>query len=189
MNWEDLKFYKPLQKEELNDAKKSIENIIAERLTPFGFRKFGKKLIRKSDDLVHIIHLDSRGSWQGASNSLKTEIAIVSIYDTDILLENFEPISGCYIQNLEPKLRNYYQITKEFNDFAEFLSKKIIEIVLPHFDKYLNSKDVLNKGIQIGASKNLKLFCELTKNSNEKVVDETLKTKKDAVLKKLKITE
>lgn len=61
MNWEDLKFYKPLEKSELSEAKKSIENIIAERLAPFGFRKVGRKLIRKSDDIIHLIHLDSRG--------------------------------------------------------------------------------------------------------------------------------
>lgn len=28
-----------------------------------------KKLIRKSNDLIHVIHLDSRGSWLGSSNS------------------------------------------------------------------------------------------------------------------------
>lgn len=189
MNWEDLKFYKPLEKDELSNAKKSIETIVAEKLMPFGFRKFGRKLIRKSNDLIHIIHLDSRGSWHGSSNTLKTEFAIVSIFDTDILVENFEPISSSYIQDLEPKLKNHYQITKEFNLFAEYLSRKIIEIILPHFDEYLNSSDIIKKGIKIGETKNLKLFCELTKESNGKVVDEQLKTKKDAVLKKLKILE
>ncbi|MNR52045.1 hypothetical protein D3C85_1718220 [compost metagenome] len=94
MNWEDLKFYKTIEKAELNDAKKSIENIIAKNLAPFGFKKFGRKLVRKSNDLIHIIHLDSRGSWSGSSNSLKTEFAIVSIYETDIFVKNFEPISG-----------------------------------------------------------------------------------------------
>ena len=124
--------YKPLEKEELSNAKKSIETIVAEKLLPYGFKKNGRKLIRKSNDLIHIIHLDSRGSWQGSSNSLKTEFAIVSIFDTDILVDNFEPISSSYIQNLEPKLKNYYQITQEFNLFAEYLSKKIIEILLPY---------------------------------------------------------
>jgi hypothetical protein len=189
MNWEDLKFYKHLEKGELSNAKKSIEIIVAEKLAPYGFRKFGRKLIRKSDDLIHIIHLDSRGSWHGSSSSLKTEFAIVSIFDTDILIENFEPISSSYIQHLEPKLKNYYQITKEFNLFAEYLSRKIIEIILPYFDKYLSSKDVLKKGIKLGGTKNLEQFCELTNQSNGKVSAEQLKVKKDAVLKKLKIRE
>jgi hypothetical protein len=189
MNWEDLRFYKPIEKEELSNAKKSIENIVAEKLAPFGFRKFGRKLIRKSNDLIHIINLDSRGSWLGSSNTMKTEFAIVSIFDTDILIENFDPISGSYIQHLEPKLKNYYQITKEFNVFAEYLSRKIIEIVLPHFDKYLSSNDVLIKDIKFGESKNLKQFCELTRESNEKLSKDQLKSKKDVVLKKLKITE
>ena len=188
MNWEDLKFYKPLEKKELSNAKKSIETIVAEKLLPNGFKKNGRKLIRKSNDLIHIIHLDSRGSWQGSSNTLKTEFAIVSIFDTDILVDNFEPISSSYIQNLEPKLKNYYQITQEFNLFAEYLSNKIIEIILPYFDKYQNSKDVIKKDIKIGETKNLKLFCELA-NRNDELVDEQLKMKKNVVIKKLKITE
>lgn len=185
MNWEDLKFYKTIEKAELNDAKKSIENIIANNLAPFGFKKFGRKLVRKSNDLIHIIHLDSRGSWTGSSNSLKTELAIVSIYDTDIFLKNFEPISGSYIEHLKPQLKNFYQITKEFNLFAEYLSKKIIEIILPHFDKYLSSRDVIDKGIQIGKTKNLNKLCLL---SNQEI-DEDLKLKKEAVFKRLKILE
>ncbi|MEN9906879.1 MAG: hypothetical protein RLZZ540_20 [Bacteroidota bacterium] len=192
MNWEDLKFYKPIEKTELSNAKKSIEAIVAEKLTPFGFRKFGRKLIRKSNDLIHIIHLDSRGSWHGSSNNIKTEIAIVSIFDTDILVENFEPISSSYIQDLDPTLRNYYQITKEFNLFADYLSRKIIELVLPHFDKYLSSIDVLTKGVKVGETKNLKIFCGLTNQeitSQKEFSDKDLKVKKAAVLKKLKITE
>ena len=185
MIWEDLKFYKPIEKAELSEAKKSIENIIAERLASHGFKKLGKKLIRKSNDLIHIIHLDTRGSWMGSSKSLKIEIAIVSIFDTDILVDNFEPISGSYIQDLEPKLKNYYQITKEYNLFAEFLSRKIIDIVLPYFDKYSNSKDVLKNGINIGETKNLKLFCDLTNQSNE----EQLQLKKEAVFKRLKLKD
>ena len=121
----------------------------------------------------------------GSSKSLKIEIAIVSIFDTDILVDNFEPISGSYIQDLEPKLKNYYQITKEYNLFAEFLSRKIIDIVLPYFDKYSNSKDVLKNGIKIGETKNLKLFCDLTNQSNE----EQLQLKKEAVFKKLKLKD
>ncbi len=191
MNWEDLKFYKPLEKGELSNAKKSIEFKIAEKLSPFGFSKFDRKLIRKSNDLIHIIHLDSRRSWSGTSSRLKTEFAIVSIFDTDILVENFEPISNSYIQDLEPNLKNYYQITKEFDLFAEFISRKIIEIILPHFEKYLSSKDVLNKGIQLGETKNLKKLCELTNQTeiNGELISNELKLKKETVFKKLKITE
>jgi hypothetical protein len=185
MNWEDLKFYKTIEKAELNDAKKSIENIIAKNLVPFGFKKFGRKLVRKSNDLIHIIHLDSRGSWSGSSNSLKTEFAIVSIYDTDIFVKNFEPISGSYIEHLKPQLKNFYQITQEFNLFAEYLTKKIIEIILPYFEKYLSSRDVIDKGIQIGKTKNLNKLCLL---SNQEI-DENLKLKKEAVFKRLKILE
>ncbi|RED22499.1 hypothetical protein BD847_3129 [Flavobacterium cutihirudinis] len=190
MAWQDLKFYKPIDKTELSNAKKSIENIIAEKLAPFGFKKLGRKLIRKSNDIIHIIHLDSRGSWSGSSNSMQTEFAIVSIYDTDILVENFEPISSSYIQHLKPELKNFYQITQEFNLFSEYLGQKIVEIILPYFDRYMSSKDVLEKNIQIGKTKNLNQLCILsnTKNLTEEI-EQDLNTRKSMVLKKLKITE
>nr|WP_294789193.1 DUF4304 domain-containing protein [uncultured Flavobacterium sp.] len=190
MNWEDLKFYKPLEKAELANAKKSIEIIVIENLAPFGFSKSGRKLVRKSNDIIHLIHLDSRGSWQGSSNYLKTEFAIVSIFDTDIFVKNYEPISGSYITSLEPKLKNTYQITQEFNLFADYISRKIIEIILPYFDKYMSSKDVLNKGVQFGETKNLKLLCELANSSTQnQEINLNLEMKKNAVLKKLKIKE
>tara|TARA_R100000541_G_scaffold42384_1_gene49678 strand:+ start:154 stop:732 length:579 start_codon:yes stop_codon:yes gene_type:complete len=192
MNWEELKFYKPLEKTELTEAKKSLEAIVTEKLTPYGFKKSGRKLIRKSNDLIHLIHLDSRGSWQGTSNRLKIEFAIVSIFDTDILVENFEPISSSYIQDLDPNLKNYYQITKEFTLFGQYISRKIIEIILPYFDQYLHSSDVLKKGIEFGETKNLKHFCALSisiKDSDNELIGNQLKIKKDAVFSKLKLKD
>jgi len=190
MNWEDLKIYKLIEKAELNNAKKSIENIIAGKLAPFGFKKLGRKLIRKSNDLIHIIYLDSRGSWSGSSSSINTEFAIASVYDTDIFIKNFEPISGSYIQDLKPGLRNFYQITQEFDLFADYLSRKIIEVMLPYFDQYPSSRQVLEKNVQLGETKNLKEFCVLSnaKDLNEEIEND-LKTRKSAVLKKLKIIE
>ncbi|WP_290845345.1 hypothetical protein [Flavobacterium sp.] len=188
MNWEDLKYYKPIEKAELAKAKKTIENVIAANLAPFGFQKFGRKLIRKSNDVIHLIHLDSRGSWSGSSNSMKTEFAVISIYDTDILVKNYEPISGSRIEDLAPKLKNYYQITQEFELFADYLSKKIIEIIVPYFDKYRSSEDVLAKGITFGATKNLMQLC-LASDAKNPDDNADLKVRKDAVFGKFKFRE
>lgn len=184
MKWEDLKVYRPIEKTELTYAKKIIESIISNRLEPYGFRKVGKKLIRKSNDLIHLIFLDSRGSWSGASNSLKIQVAIVSIYDVDILVNNYEPISNTFIENLKPDLKNYYQITQEYELFAQFISTKIEEIILPYFDKYTSSSDIIKKGIKHGSTKNLVELCEKSKNIE---YIEDLKCRKEVVIKKLKI--
>ncbi len=184
MKWEDLKVYKPIEKTELTNAKKLIDSVVSNKLEKYGFRKIGKKLIRKSDDLIHLIFLDSRGSWIGASNSLKIQVAVVSIYDVDVLVNNFEPISNTFIEDLKPDLKNYYQITQEYELFAEFISNKIEEIILPFFDKYNSSTDVLQKGIKLGITKNLLELCEKSKNI---IFTEELELRKQDVTRKLKI--
>ena len=177
MKWDDLKVYKPLKKEELKSAKHEIENVIFENISKFGFKKYGRKLIRKSDDLFHIIHLDSRGSWMGASHSLKTEIAIVSIYDIDVFVKNYELTARKNIEQLNPKIRNYYQITQEYKLFASYISRLIIEIVLPYFDKYKSTNEVLKKSSDFKIDKmseivernqNLILYSEISNHKNLK---------------------
>lgn len=159
--WEDLVVYKPLEKQELRVAKKEIEKLISDGLIPYGFKKYGKKLIRQSEDLFHIIHLDSRGSWMGSSKYLKTEIAIISVFDTEVIIENHEPISGLYIENIIPNIKNYYQITQEYKLFADFILRNLKEYILPFFDNYPNSKEVLAKEIKQRQNQNLILWSEL----------------------------
>lgn len=143
MTWEALKVYKPIAKDELATAKKQIAKIISENLKPFGFNLYGRKLIRLSDDLFHVIHLDTRGSWAGNSTQLKTEIAVVSIYDTGVFIENRELTGSIHLEDLIPGIRNHYQITQEYILFADYISRNIIQNVIPHLDKIKNSKDVL----------------------------------------------
>lgn len=81
MRWEDLKVYRPLTKEELKPAFKDFTKIIADNLKPYGFYQYGRKLIAFSDDLLHIIHLDTRGSWAGVSEFFKTEVSVVAVSD------------------------------------------------------------------------------------------------------------
>ena len=186
MKWEDLKVYKSLNKEELKIAKKEIENIISEQLLQFGFKKYGRKLIRKSEDLFHIIHLDSRGSWMGNSNSLKTEIMIVSIYDVDIIVKNYEMPPKIYIQDIVPKIRNYYQITQEYKLFAEFISQNLINYVIPYLNQFTNSKSVLKNFSKLKLEnpeiKNLVIYSELSNqidNYSTKFLEEKTKNLND----------
>lgn len=171
MNWEDLKVYRPLIKEDLKTAYKDFTKIVAENLLQDGFESRGRKLIRQSNDLLHIVHLDSRGSWMGTSDSFKTEISICSVYDTDTFVFNYELTASRKIEDFVPKIRNHYRITQEYSLLADFLTRKIREYILPYFSKFQTSKDVLNNRKMFKLdnlseiterNSNLILFCELT---------------------------
>lgn len=171
MNWEDLTVYKPLKKEDLKTAYKDFTKIVADNLIHYGFENRGRKLIRQSNDLLHIIHFDTRGSWMGTSESFKTEISICSVYDTETFILNYELTASKKIEDLVPKIKNYYRITQEYKLLADFITRKIREYVLTYFSHYQTSKEVLNNRKMFKLdnvseiterNSNLILFCELT---------------------------
>lgn len=170
MNWEDLKVYRPLQKEDLKAAYKDFTKIVSENLLLDGFETRGRKLIKLSNDIFHIVHLDTRGSWMGVSDSFKTEISIGTIYDTDTFVLNYELTGSKRIEEIIPKIRNYYRITEEYKLLADFITRKIRESIIPYFSQFQTSKDVLsNRGMFkidnlseiTERNSNLILYCEL----------------------------
>ncbi|MCW3070784.1 MAG: hypothetical protein JWO44_674 [Bacteroidetes bacterium] len=181
MKWEDLQVYKPLKKEELKSVHKDFIKIIAENLSQYGFQPVGRKLIKQSHDLFHIIHIDTRGRWS-VSDNFKTEISIASIYDTDTFIKNQELTGTKKLEDLIPQIRNHYRITQEYQLLADFLTRKLVEDVLPYFGKYQSSGDILLKRQNFKMDKltelterneNLILFCALS-NHNESNSSEIL---------------
>lgn len=170
MKWEDLKVYKPLKKEDLKNAYKEFTQIVAKNLNQYGFELKGRKLIKQSNNLFHIIHLDTRGSWMGISDSFKTEISICAICDTDTFVLNYELTASKTIEELIPKIRNHYRISQEYQLLADFITRKIVETILPYFSNYKTSKDILNNKAKFNLEKiherneNLILYCELSNN-------------------------
>jgi hypothetical protein len=183
MRWEELKVYRPLTKEELKPAFTDFTRIIAENLKPFGFSLHGRKLISLSNDLLQIIHLDTRGSWAGVSEYFKTEISLVAVSDKSPLIRGFELTGNKKIEDIVIGIRDNYRITQEYPLLAEFLTRKIIESVLPYFDRYDNSKKLLSDrksfslGNMVQRNDNLFLFSELQNRMNvesAKIIDKTL---------------
>lgn len=184
MTWETLKVYKPLSKDKLVVAKKEINKIVEENLKPYGFKLYGRKLLKLSEDLFYIIHLDTRGSWMGFSNSLKTDISIVSVFDTNIFIEGHEYLPKQYIQDLIPDIKNYYQITSEYILFANYLSRKLEDYIIPYFNKYKNSEDIIKYSDDFDSSNlNLHLYSKLKNHDNSSI--NTI-TKKIEFLNRLK---
>ena len=193
MKWEDLKVYNPLKKEDIKIAYKDFTKIIANNLKSEGFELKGRKLIKQSNDLFHIIHLDTRGSWMGTSDSFKTEISICSVHDTEIFILNYELSASRKIESLVPKIRNYYRISQEYILLAEYLTRKIKEYILPYFSKYKSSKDIISSKTKfkiddisenIERNSNLVLYCELA-NHKSYLAHEIL-TKRIKNLQKIK---
>jgi hypothetical protein len=183
MKWEELKVYRPLTKEELKPAFKDFTKIIADNLKPFGFSLVGRKLIARSNDLLQIIHIDTRGSWTGISDYFKTEIALVAVSDKSHFFRGFELTGSKRIEDIITGIRDYYRITKEYALLADFLTRKIIDVILPYFDKYNSSEKILSDrnsfklGNLVEKNDNLILFCDLQNRINfdaEKIIDKTL---------------
>jgi hypothetical protein len=183
MRWEELKVYRPLTKEELKPAFKDFTRIIADNLKSFGYSLHGRKLIALSNDLLQIIHLDTRGSWAGVSEYFKTEISLVAVSDKSPFIRGFELTGSKKIEDIVLGIRDNYRITQEYALLADFLTRKIIERVIPYFDMFDSSKKVLNDrksfrlDDKVQRNDNLILFSELQNRTNVdavKIIDKTL---------------
>ena len=107
MKWEDLKVYHPLKKEEIKPTFKKFTKIVYDNFEVYGFRQIGRKIYRKSEDLFHIIEIDTRGSWQGMSDSFKTKFEIVSIFDVEIIVNDYTLLGETDIEYFIPNIRNH----------------------------------------------------------------------------------
>jgi hypothetical protein len=172
MKWEELKVYRPLTKEELKPAYKHFTKIIADNLKAFGFFLHGRKLIRVSNDLLHIIHVDTRGNWMGINEYFKIDIAVMAVCDKSSFIRGFE-LTGCKrIEDISKNIRDHSRITQEYPLLADFITRRIIEYVIPYFDKYNSSGKVLDdrKSFKLAdhskRNENLILFAELLNRKN-----------------------
>lgn len=145
MNWEDLNVYRPLKKEDLKDAKKDLTNLIANEFVDDGFELRERKLYRLSNDILQVIHIDTRGTWMGSSEYFKVYISICSVYDIDTLLKDYDDLASIGIDELLPKIKDHERITQEYTLLADYLSRKIHESVLPYLFQFKSSNDVLNQ--------------------------------------------
>lgn len=169
MIWEDLKVYRKLSKEELKPAFKDFTSIVAGYLKPFGFVLHGRMLIRLFNDLLQVIHLDTRGSWMGISDSFKIEISLVAVSDKSPFIRGFDLTGRKKIEEIAVGIRNYNRITQEYSLLADYLSRKIIESIFPYFEKFKSSVQVIGDREHFKtnySNDNLILYCELQNKVN-----------------------
>jgi hypothetical protein len=183
MKWGDLKVYRPLNQEELKPSFKVFTAIIADNLKPFGFVQHGRKMISLSNDLLHVVHIDTRGSWSGVSEYFDTEISLCAVSDKSPVIRGFELTGSRKLEEIAVGIRDSYRVTKEYELLADFLSRKIVEKVIPYFGQYDSSAKVLKDrgsfvtGTARRINDSLVLHCELQNRQNRiagKIVDQTL---------------
>jgi len=127
MIWEDLKVYSPLTKAELKPAFKEFTKIIAANLKPFGFSLHGRKLVAISNDLLHIIHIDTRGSWAGSNEYFKIEISLVATSDKSPITRDFGLTASRRLEGIVVGIRDHSRMTKEYDLLADFLQGKLLK--------------------------------------------------------------
>lgn len=172
MKWEDLKVYRPLSREELKPAYKAFGKMMADNLSAFGFKSFGRKLVRFSNDIVQVIHVDTRGSWMGINEYFETKVSLEPVGDKSAFVRKWEPRAEKDIKEIVGGIRNHYRITREYELLADYLTRQIRQSVLPYFEQNNSSATVLRNlknfkpnGLLFGEN-DLVLFCELQNKVN-----------------------
>ena len=201
MNWEDLSVYRPLIKEDLKAAKKDLTNLVANEFVDDGFVLRERKLYRLSNDILQVIHIDTRGTWMGASEYFKVYISICSVYDIDSLVKGYDDLTNIGIDKLMPEIRDHERITQEYPLLADYLNRKIRESVLPYLFQFKSSNDVLNHFDKIKLNRdsndlkwndNLILFSELANKNivrSTEILDKKLTWLKQSDLNDIAIQE
>ncbi|WP_034057051.1 DUF4304 domain-containing protein, partial [Lacinutrix jangbogonensis] len=75
--FEKIKVFKSLPKEQWKPAYNELNIIIGANLKEYGFKKKGRKHYRLTNDLLEIIDIDNRGSWSGARDDIEIRIGLV----------------------------------------------------------------------------------------------------------------
>ena len=75
--FEKIKVFKSLPKEEWKPVYNELNKIIGTNLKQYGFKKKGRKHYRLTNDLLEVIDVDNRGSWSGAKDDIEIRIGLV----------------------------------------------------------------------------------------------------------------
>ena len=179
--FEKIKVFKSLPKEQWKPAYNELNKIISANLKEYGFKKKGRKHYRLTNDLLEVIDVDNRGSWSGAKDDMEIRIGLVP-YCWKGLANEYYLVSSKRIEEIDKTIRNHFRISKEYLILADYLSERIINNVLPFFEKYNSTEKIVNQpyifpyhtkcgGNDIWNSHYLILFSELKQYRIDKAIE------------------
>lgn len=179
--FEKIKVFKSLPKEQWKPAYNELNKIIGENLKEYGFKKKGRKHYRLTNDLLEVIDIDNRGSWTGARDDIEIRIGLVP-FCWEGLTNEYYLIGSKKIEEIDKKIRKHFRISKEYLMLADYLSEKLIANALPFFEKYNSTKKITSQpyifpfyskcgGNDIYKSQFLILFSELKQHKVNKAIE------------------
>ena len=140
--FEKIKVFKNLPKEQWKSAYNELNKIIALNLKEYGFKKKGRKHFRLTNDLLEIIDIDNRGSWQGSTDEIKIRIGLVP-FCWEGLTNEYYLVGSKKIEEIDKSIRSHFRISQEYLILADYISERLINNILPYFDKYNSTKKII----------------------------------------------
>ncbi len=142
--FEKIKVFKSLPKEQWKPAYNELNKIIGANLKEYGFKKKGRKHYRLTNDLLEVIDIDNRGSWTGATNDMKIRVGLVP-FCWEELTNEYYLIGSKKIEEIDKSIRKYFRISQGYLILADYLSERIINNILPFFEKYNSTEKIVNQ--------------------------------------------
>jgi len=142
--FEKIKVFKSLPKEQWKPAYNELNKIIGANLKEYGFKKKGRKHYRLTNDLLEIIDIDNRGSWSGARDDIEIRIGLVPYCWQGLTTEHYL-VGSKPIEEIDKTIRNHFRISKEYLILADYISERIKKNILPYFEKYNSTKKITSQ--------------------------------------------
>lgn len=179
--FEQIKVFKSLPKEQWKTAYNELNKIISANLKEYGFKKNGRKHYRLTNDLLEVIDIDNRGSWTGVTDNIEIRIGLVP-YCWEGLINEYYLIGSKKIEEIDNTIRKPFRISEEYVLLANYISEKLIANALPFFEKYNSTKKITSQpyifpfyskcgGDDIFKSQFLILFSELKQHKANKGIE------------------
>ena len=111
--FEKIKVFKSLPKEEWKPVYNELNKIIGTNLKQYGFKKKGRKHYRLTNDLLEVIDVDNRGSWSGAKDDIEIRIGLVP-YCWKGLTNEYYLVGSKPLEEIDKTIRNHFRISKEY---------------------------------------------------------------------------
>lgn len=179
--YEKIAVFKNLPKGQWKSTYNELNKIIGQNLKEYGFKKKGRKHYRLTNDLLEVIDIDNRGSWTGATYNIQIRVGIVP-YCWEGLSNTYYLVGSKKLEEIDKTIRKHFTISQEYLIFANYLSERIINNVLPFFDKYNSTYKIVNQpyifpyyskcgGNDIYHSQFLILFSELKQHKVKEAIE------------------
>lgn len=140
--WENLKVYRNIPPDEIPTRFKEFAQLIIAAFDSYGFKlketKTLKKLYRVNDEFEQSIHFDNSSRWAKNQKDIHIYVCIKPLFsDKEQLYRIFEAFQ------VDTSFKMYYPLTQEFKLLAENIIEKIQKHILPFFDRFSTSEQIV----------------------------------------------